>query len=60
MFLNRLNENEKMAFLELAHYVAISDGEIANEEKKIIKLYAKEMDIKDIEFNEKEFDFIMA
>jgi len=56
MFLNRLNKEEKVAFLELAHHVARSDGDFADEEKEIISKYCMEMQIEDIEFEEEKFD----
>jgi len=56
MFLNRLNEEEKKFFLMLAHYVARCDGDFGEEEKIIIQQYCNEMQIDDIEFNEKEFN----
>ena len=56
MFLNRLNEVEKKAFLELAHYVARCDGNFMDEQKEIIKQYCNEMQIEDINFKEEKFD----
>lgn len=56
MFLNRLNETEKKAFLELAHYVARSDGDFMDVQKEIIKKYCMEMQIDDIKFDEEKFD----
>ena len=56
MFLNRLNQEEKVAFLELAHHIARSDGDFADEEKAIIQTYCFEMQIDDIEYNEANFD----
>jgi len=56
MFLNRLKEEEKKAFLELAHYVARCDGNFMDEQKKIIKQYCNEMQIEDIDFDEEKFD----
>lgn len=45
MFLNELNVLEKKAFLELAHLVAISNGELADEESSLLEAYEKEMEI---------------
>lgn len=36
MFLNRLEKEEKIAFLELAHYVARSDNDFSLSQKDII------------------------
>ena len=56
MFLNRLNETEKTAFLELAHHIARSDNSLSQEEKDIIAKYCMEMQIDDIHFDEEKFD----
>jgi tellurite resistance protein len=56
MFLNRLNKEEKVAFLELAHYVARIDGDFAEEERTIIQTYCFEMQIDDIEYDENTFN----
>lgn len=56
MFLNRLNNEEKVAFLELAHYVALSDNNFSKEQKSIIGKYCLEMQIDDIEHDEDTFD----
>ena len=56
MFLNRLEKEEKIAFLELAHYVARSDNDFSLSQKDIINNYCIEMQIEDISFNVKEFD----
>ena len=39
MYLNYLNEDEKVAFLKLAHVVAHSDGDFCDNEKIIIGSY---------------------
>ena len=49
MFLNRLNAEEKIAFLELAHHVARSDAAFSTEERIIIAKYCMEMQIDDID-----------
>lgn len=54
MYLNYLKENEKTAFLKLAHVVANSDNEICENEKTIIGSYCNEMGINDISFNLKD------
>lgn len=56
MFLNRLEEEEKVAFLELAHYIARSDNNFSEDQKSIITKYCMEMQLKDIEYNAEEFD----
>lgn len=55
MFLNRLEENEKVAFLELAHYIARSDNDFSDLQKVIIHEYCTEMQVEDIEYKEKDF-----
>jgi tellurite resistance protein len=56
MFLNRLKKKEKSAFLELAHYIARSDGDFSEEQKSIIEKYCMEMQMDDIEYNPTKFD----
>ncbi|MEA1954700.1 MAG: TerB family tellurite resistance protein [Campylobacterota bacterium] len=56
MFLNKLNEKEKVAFLELAHHIARSDEGFSDEEELIISKYCMEMQIEDIEYDEDSFD----
>lgn len=56
MFLNRLMEEEKVAFLELAHHIAKCDGSISEKESLIIQQYCLEMQIDDILFEETSFD----
>ena len=48
MFLNRLNSEEKTAFLALAHHVARSDADFSSDERIIIAKYCMEMQIDDI------------
>lgn len=57
MFLNRLDNNSKQLFLNLAYSVAQSDESFSNMQKELIKNYASEMDIADIDF--KKDDFIL-
>ena len=52
MFLNRLIGEEKIAFLELAHYVARSDNNFSESEKEIISKYCTEMQIDNIILDE--------
>lgn len=56
MFLNRLEKEEKIAFLELAHYVARSNNDFSLSQKDIINNYCIEMQIENIEFNVNKFD----
>jgi uncharacterized tellurite resistance protein B-like protein len=56
MFLNKLNNDEKIVFLMLANHVARSDKSFSDIQKSLIYDYAKEMDIDNIEFNENTFD----
>lgn len=51
MYLNYLEKNEKLAFLKIAHAVALSDGHFCENEKVIIGSYCNEMKMTDIEFN---------
>jgi len=56
MFLGLLKEEEKNAFLELAHYLARSDGDFSDKQKEIISTYCFEMNIDDIDYNAEKFD----
>jgi len=56
MFLNRLNQEEKGAFLELAHHIARSDNNFSEAQKSIISKYCMEMQMNDIEYNKETFD----
>ena len=56
MFLNRLNEVEKTAFLELAHYIARSNHNFSKQEKDIIEKYCMEMQMDNIDFDKSNFD----
>jgi len=56
MFLNRLKKKEKVAFLELAHHVARSDGGFSEDEELIIEKYCMEMQIENIEYDDAKFD----
>jgi len=51
MYLNYLEENEKLAFLKLAHIVANADNDICENEKIIIGSYCNEMGINNITVN---------
>ena len=52
MFLNKLDNKEKIAFLELAHHIARSDNDFSDKQKEIISTYCLEMQIKDIAYKE--------
>jgi uncharacterized tellurite resistance protein B-like protein len=56
MFLNRLSQEEKGAFLELAHHIARSDNDFSEDQKSIIAKYCMEMQMEDIEYNKDTFD----
>lgn len=56
MFLNSLENNEKVAFLKLAHHLARCDGDFSENEHNVIATYCLEMQIKDITYSKKEFD----
>ena len=56
MFLNRLEKEEKIAFLELAHYVARGDNDFSDKEKNVINIYCTEMQISDVDFDKSSFN----
>ena len=56
MFLNRLSQEEKSAFLELAHHIARSDNDFSEDQKSIIAKYCMEMQMEDIKYDEDSFD----
>ena len=56
MFLNRLEKEEKIAFLELAHYVARSDNDFSDKEKNVINIYCTEMQISDVDYDKSSFN----
>jgi tellurite resistance protein len=56
MFLNKLEDNEKVAFLTLAHHIARSDGDFSENEQNVIATYCMEMQIEDINYNEDSFN----
>jgi len=60
MFLNRLNQEEKIAFLEIAHHIARSDNNFSEDQKTIIAKYCTEMQIEDIDFDEENFDLSLT
>lgn len=56
MFLNRLNMEEKKAFLKLAHHVANIDDDFSQKEKMIIDKYCMEMQIDDVKYEPESYD----
>lgn len=56
MFLTKLKEQEKEAFLMLAHHVAHSDDEFCHKEEQIILGYSLEMSIIGDEYNKNSFN----
>ena len=56
MFLNRLDNKEKVAFLELAHYIARSDNDFSDAEENMIAIYCLEMEIENINFDDTKFN----
>jgi len=56
MFLNRLSEEEKKGFLELAHHIARVDNDFNDKEQIMISKYCMEMQMDDIEYDESSFD----
>lgn len=56
MFLNRLSGKEKVAFLELAYYIANSDNDFSSKEEEVINSYCVEMQIDNIDFDKSNFD----
>jgi len=56
MFLNKLENNEKVAFLTIAHHIARSDGDFSENEQNTIATYCMEMQIEDINYNAESFN----
>lgn len=56
MFLNRLDQEEKVAFLEIAHHIARSDNDFSEDQKTIISKYCMEMQMDEIDYDENKFD----
>ena len=55
MFLNQLNKEEKISFLELAYYIAKDDNNFSEAEENMIATYCLEMEIENIDFDENKF-----
>ena len=56
MFLNKLTDEEKRAFIQLAYYLAQIDKRFSKEERDIVSSFLREMNMEDPGFDEKEFD----
>ena len=56
MYLMKLENNEKFAFLKLAYYIANIDGEFDLEEMNIIEEYCAEMGLEDVDMETENFD----
>lgn len=56
MFLNRLESNEKKAFLMLAHHIARSDGDFSESQDSIISKYCMGMQIDNVTYEEGKFN----
>ena len=56
MYLMKLENNEKFAFLKLAYYMANIDGELDLEEINVIEEYCAEMGLEDVEIDLNDFD----
>ncbi|WP_281650581.1 hypothetical protein [Helicobacter bilis] len=51
MFLNLLEKDEKVAFLEIAHHIAWSNNDFSDTQKAVIATYCLEMQIDDISYD---------
>lgn len=56
MFLDALNPEEKVAFLEIAHHFAWSNHDFSDAQRGVIATYCSEMQIEDICYNAEKFD----
>ncbi len=56
MFLGLLNQEEKVAFLEIAHHFAWSNDNFSEQQKSVISAYCLEMQIEDIAFDKDKFN----
>lgn len=56
MFLNRLNIEEKEAFVLLAHHIARTDESFCKNEQLMIDKYCMEMQMDDVEYHADSFD----
>ncbi|MGL5149601.1 MAG: hypothetical protein ACRC7N_03385 [Clostridium sp.] len=60
MFLNELNKNEAIAFLNLVDIFSKVDNVLANEEKELIEDYKEELEIKSEEISNISYDEVIA
>ena len=58
MFLNELNKNEGIAFMQLVKVLANSDNVFAKEEKNLYKDYLKELEIEECEVSDSDLNTI--
>ena len=56
MLLMKLETKERFAFLELAHYVALIDGDYSIREKNLMLEFCAEMGIEDKNYSDHSFD----
>ena len=60
MFLNKLDEESKKVFLQLAYYVAKCDESISNTEETLISQFRKEIDMPESDYNPEDFSLVEA
>ena len=60
MYLNKLNDEEKKAFLGLAHFVAGANGVVEDAEKNMIAQYCVEMEITDIPLENSSIESVLS
>lgn len=56
MFLNKLIDDEKKAFIKLSYHLAKIDKRFSKEEKDIVSSFLREMNMEDPGFDENKFD----
>ncbi|MDY5185490.1 hypothetical protein [Helicobacter trogontum] len=56
MFLGLLNQEEKFAFLGIAHHLAWSNNDFSDAQKEVIATYCLEMQVDDIVYDKSEFN----
>ena len=59
MFLNEMNKNEAIAFINLVRELVKVDNDFAKEEKRLVEEYMEELQLKDSEVNNLNYDEIM-
>lgn len=61
MYLTRLNEKQKVVFLELAYQIVSADGNYSDAEKQMMTAYYREMELSsETEVKEKKLEEIIA